>query len=69
MSDTCPSCHRTEGKHWLYCASNRCVRCRRAPRLVGAYCGFCLKEVRKERARVVAEKLARMGPERDDDEP
>ena len=67
MSDTCPSCHRTEGRHWLTCTANRCARCQRAPRLIGPWCGFCLKEVRKEREQVVAEKLLR--PDRDDGHP
>jgi hypothetical protein len=63
----CPSCrHPVEGKHWVSCKANRCARCQRAPRLVGAYCGFCLKEVRREREQVVAEKLLRL--DRDDDE-
>lgn len=64
---SCPQCGRAEGKHYVHCAANRCVRCRRAPRLVGAYCGFCLKQVRRERKRVVAEKLSRLDGARDDD--
>jgi len=64
---SCPSCHHPRpGRHWRSCTANRCEKCGKAPRLIGALCGPCWRAQTKERARIVAERLAAM-EQRDDE--
>jgi hypothetical protein len=50
------------GRHSVSCAMGRCLRCQRAPMVGGGlhFCAPCDAEIRRERAAVVAEKLAEL---------
>jgi hypothetical protein len=61
----CPECGRPDG-HSIHCSRGRCARCGRAPAIIQGWCLFCWKAVRRERAAIVAERLDRLGPERED---
>jgi hypothetical protein len=54
--DVCRSCGRSGNQHFVSCKANRCVRCRRAPRLIGPLCGFC----HSKRQKAVAAVLERL---------
>jgi len=65
----CRSCGAAGGTHRLTCRFNRCA-CG-APATVGSQCGPCYFKARKEaqhaeRQRIIAERLDRLGPRRDD---
>jgi hypothetical protein len=59
----CRSCGRSEGRHWVSCAANRCQRCRRAPATIGGWCGPCWRAIQRERKVAVDAAIQRLDGE------